>query len=101
MEHTQLQHKAHTLTAVFQRSSATGAGRHESLALRPHQRRGLDHPRKPACLTVAHHFFLTRADGTTAAERFCGQTPQSMFAAILEAVQILPAPLSPRRQAVE
>ena len=34
---------------------------------------GPDHPRKRACLTAGHNFFLTRADGTTAAERFPGR----------------------------
>ena len=64
------------------------------------QLRGLDHPRKRACLTAVHHFFLTRPDGTTAAERFFGQKPRSMFAAILASVEIPPAPLSPPRRAV-
>ena len=41
---------------------------------------GLDRPRKRECLTAIHNFFLTRADGTTAAERFFGQKPRSMFA---------------------
>ena len=36
----------------------------------------------------------------TAAERFFGQKPRSMFAAILDSVEIPPAPLSPPRQAV-
>jgi len=46
-----------------------------------------------------HNFFLTRPDGTTAAERFFGQKPRSMFAAILESVELAPAPLSPPRKA--
>jgi len=61
---------------------------------------GLDRPRKRACLTAIHNFFLTRPDGTTAAERFFGQKPRSMFAAILESVAIPSAPLSPLRHAV-
>jgi hypothetical protein len=47
---------------------------------------------------VEPNFFLTRADGTTAAERFFGQKPRSMFAAILASVEIPPAPLSPPQQ---
>jgi hypothetical protein len=39
-------------------------------------------------------------DGTTAAERFFGQKPGSMFAAILAFAEIPPAPLSPARRAV-
>jgi hypothetical protein len=61
---------------------------------------GLDHPRKRACLTALHNFFLTRADGTTVAERFFGQKPRSMFAAILASVEVLPAPLSPPQRAI-
>ena len=100
MGQNQLKHKAKTLAEVFQRSSSTVEGRNGYLSLRNHQLRGLDHPRKRACLTAVHNFFLTRPDGTTAAERFFGQKPRSMFAAILESVEIPPAPLSPPRYAV-
>jgi Family of unknown function (DUF6399)/helix-turn-helix, Psq domain len=100
LEQQQLQHKAKTLAEVFQRSSSNVEGRNGYLSLRNHQLRGLDHPRKRACLTAMHNFFLTRPDGTTAAERFFGQKPRSMFAAILGAVEIPPAPLSPPRRAL-
>ena len=100
VEPEQRQHKAKTLAEVFQRSSSNVEGRNGYLSLRNHQLRGLDHPRKRACLTTLHHFFLTRPDGTTAAERFFGQKPRSMFAAILGSVEIPPAPLSPPRRAV-
>lgn len=95
MAPNQLKDKAKTLAEVFQRSSANVEGRNGSLSLRNHQRRGRDHPRKRACLTAIHNFFLARADGTTAAERFFGQKPRSLFAAILASVAIPPAPLSP------
>jgi Family of unknown function (DUF6399) len=85
---------------VFQRSRANGEGRHGDRSLRHHQLRGLAHPRKRECLTAMHNFFLTRADGTTAAERFFGQKPRSLFAALLASVEIPPAPLSPPRRAV-
>ena len=88
------------LAEVFQRSSSNVEGRNGYLALRNHQLRGLDHPRKRACLTAIHNFFLTRADGTTAAERFFGQKPRAMFAAILASVAIPPAPLSPPQRAI-
>src|SRR2546428_9117128 len=100
MQQAQLQHTAQRLAEVFQRSSSHVEGRNGYLSLRNHQLRGLDHPRKRACLTAVHNFFLTRADGMTAAERFFGQKPRSMFAAILESVEIPPAPLSPPRRAV-
>jgi Family of unknown function (DUF6399) len=99
-EQSQLQAEAAKLADVFQRSSSNVEGRNGYLSLRHHQLRGLDHPRKRTCLTAIHHFFLTRADGTTAAERFFGQKPRSMFATILASVDIPPAPLSPPRRAV-
>jgi uncharacterized protein DUF6399 len=86
------------LAEVFQRSSSNVEGRNGYLSLRNHQLRGLDHPRKRVCLTAVHNFLLTRPDGTTAAERFFGQKPRSMFAAILDSVEIPPAPLSPPRR---
>jgi hypothetical protein len=93
-----LRQQAKECAEVFQRSSANVEGRNGSLSLRNHQLRGLDRPRKRACLTAMHHFFLTRSDGTTAAERFFGQKPRSMFAAILDAVDLPPAPRSPQRR---
>ena len=94
-----LQDEAQRLAAVFQRSSSNVEGRNGYLSLRSHQLRGLDLPRKRQCFTAMHNFFLTRSDGTTAAERFFGQKPRSMFAAILESVELAPAPLSPPRKA--
>src|SRR5262245_55090499 len=99
-EQSQRNAEATKLAAVFQRSSANVEGRNGYLSLRHHPRRGLDRPRKRECLTAVHNFLLTRPDGTTAAERFFGQKPRSMFAVILGAVAIPPAPLSPPRRAV-
>ena len=94
-----LHDEARRLAAVFQRSSSNVEGRNGYLSLRSHQLRGLDLPRKRQCFTAMHNFFLTWPDGTTAAERFFGQKPRSMFAAILELVELAPAPLSPPRKA--
>jgi Family of unknown function (DUF6399) len=94
-----LHDEAKRLAAVFQRSSSNVEGRNGYLSLRNHQLRGLDLPRKRECFTAMHNFFLTRPDGTTAAERFFGQKPRSMFAAILDSVELPPAPLSPPRRA--
>ncbi len=96
---TRLHDEAKRLATVFQRSSSNVEGRNGYLSLRSHQLRGLDLPRKRACFTTIHNFFLTRSDGTTAAERFFGQKPRSMFAAILAAVELAPAPLRPPRKA--
>src|SRR4029453_9432217 len=98
-EQSALQQQSKELAEVFQRSSSNVEGRNGYLSLRNHQLRGLDRPRKRACLTSIHNFFLPRADGTTAAERFFGQKPRSMFAAILASVDLPPAPLSPPRRA--
>jgi transposase len=94
-----LQDEAKRLATVFQRSSSNVEGRNGYLSLRSHQLRGLDRPRKRACFTAIHNFFLTRPDGTTAAERFFAQKPRSMFTAILGSVELAPAPLSPPRKA--
>jgi hypothetical protein len=61
-----LNQQAKELAEVFQRSSSNVEGRNGYLSLRNHQLRGLDRPRKRACLTAIHNPFLTRADGTTA-----------------------------------
>jgi len=98
--HSKLKAVAARLAEVFQRSSSNVEGRNGYLSLRNHQLRGLDHPRKRPCLTAVHNFLLTRPDGTTAAERFFGQKPRSMFAAILDSVEIPPAPLSPPRRVI-
>ena len=100
-QQSELKQQAKELAEVFQRSSSNVEGRNGYLSLRNHQLRGLDRPRKRACLTAIHNFFLTRADGTTAAERFFGQKPRSMFAVILQSVDLPPAPLSPPRRAKE
>jgi Family of unknown function (DUF6399) len=97
-QRSQLKQQAQELAEVFQRSSSNVEGRNGYISLRNHQLRGLDRPRKRACLTAIHNFFLTREDGTTAAERFFGQKPRSMFTAILQSVDLPPAPLSPPRR---
>jgi hypothetical protein len=93
--------EASTLADVCQRSSSNVEGRNGYLSLRNQQLRGLAHPRKRTCLTAVHNFFLTRPDGTTAAERLFGQKPRSMCAAILASVEIPPAPLSPPQHDVD
>jgi len=95
----QLQNEAKRLATVFQRSSSKVEGRNGYVSLRRHQLRGLDWPRKRECFPTMHNFFLARPDGTTAAERFCGQKPRSMFMTILASVELAPAPLSPPRKA--
>jgi uncharacterized protein DUF6399 len=84
--------------AVFQRSRAHGEGRNGYVSRCSPQLRGRDRPRKREGFTPMHTFCLTRPEGTTAAERLCGQKPRSRFAAMLDSVDLAPAPLSPPRK---
>jgi hypothetical protein len=81
--------------AVKQRAAAKAVAQAEETL-----KRVQTHLDRVASTRAVHNFLLTRPDGTTAAERFFGQKPRSMFAAILDAVEIPPAPLSPPRRAV-
>ena len=57
VEQSALHQQAQELAEVFQRSSSNVEGRNGYLSLRNHQLRGLDRPRKRACLTAVHNFF--------------------------------------------
>jgi hypothetical protein len=100
MAQNQLKHKAKTLAEVFQRSRANG-GRAQRLPLAEEPSTARTRPPQKAGMSDGDaQLFLTRTDGTTAAERFFGQQPRSMFAAIWASVALPPAPLSPPRRAV-
>jgi Family of unknown function (DUF6399) len=79
----------------FQRSSSCVEGRNGQLELRHHSLHRLS-PRKLAALTTIHNYWLKRADGRTAAERFFGAKPTDLFAWLLER-QPLPARPARRR----
>ena len=76
---------------LFQRSSSAVEGRNSTLDLRHHGHRVLS-ARKLAAMTVLHNFFITRADSTTAAERFFAQRPRDIFSHLLKQ---LPPPRRP------
>ena len=76
---------------TFQRSSSCVEGRNGQLALRLHSFHRLS-PRKLQALTTIHNFFLTRPDGSTAAERFFGQPPKPLFDWLLKALPLPPRP---------
>jgi hypothetical protein len=78
----------------FQRSSSCVEGRNGQLELRHHGLHRLS-PRKLGVLTVLHNYWLKRADGTTAAERFFVAQPQDLFGWLLER---LPLPSRPARR---
>ena len=84
---------AQACVQTFQRSSSCVEGRNGQLALRHHSFHRLS-PRKLQALTTIHNFFLTRPDGSTAAERFFGQPPTPLFDWLLQA---LPLPSRPAR----
>lgn len=72
---------------LFQPSSSCVEGRNGQLALRHHALHRIS-DRKLNALKVVHNFHLQRADGTTAAERFFGKTPKSLFAHLLNKVNL-------------
>jgi hypothetical protein len=83
---------------VFQRSSSCVEGRNGQLAFRRHALHRIS-PRRLAALTVVHNYYLTRPDGTTAAERFFGTAPQEIFSWLLERVQLPGRPAQKRPSA--
>lgn len=82
----------------FQRSSSCVEGRNGQLALHHH---GLHRllPRKLSALTVVHNYFITRPDGTTAAERFFAQKPRNLFDVLLDKLAVPRRPAATRRTA--
>jgi hypothetical protein len=78
----------------FQRSSSCVEGRNGQLALRHHSLHRLSRRRLRA-LTALHNYWLRRADGTTAAERFFRRKPEDLFSWLLER---LPLPARPARR---
>jgi Family of unknown function (DUF6399) len=71
----------------FQPSSSCVEGRNGQLALRHHALHRLS-DQKLNALKVVHNFHLQRPDGTTAAERFFGETPMSLFSHLLNKVNL-------------
>ncbi len=78
---------------LFQRSSSCVEGRNSQLALRHHSLHNLS-DLKLAALTTVHNYFITRTDGSTAAERFFGIKPRDLFSTLLAS---LPMPGRPKR----
>lgn len=72
---------------LFQRSSSCIEGRNGQLALRHHGLHRISH-RKLNALTVVHNFYLTRPDGSTAAQRFFQQPHCNLFEYLLTQVDL-------------
>ena len=90
-----LKKAARKCAQIFQRSSSCVEGRNGQLSLMQHSNRSIK-PRKLSSLTVVHNFFLTRSDGSTAAERFFEQKHQSLFEWLLERIDCPPLPAKKR-----
>ena len=58
-------------------------------------------PGKLKALTVLHNYFIERADGSTAAERFFGQKPADLFEWLLERFPDPPRPAKQGRKAAK
>jgi hypothetical protein len=85
---------AREVAGWFARSSSAVEGRNGQLALRYHSLHRLP-ARKLQALTAVHNYWLTRSDGTTAAERFFGHPPASLFDYLVEH---LPVPARPAKR---
>lgn len=94
----ELQKTARECAHTFQRSSSNVEGRNGQLALHHHTYKNMNQ-RKLRASTVIHNYFIRRDDGTTAAERFFGKAPKSLFQHLL-AVTDYPAAPAKKRSAV-
>src|SRR5581483_2191243 len=81
----------------FVRSSSCVEGRNGQLSLQHHGCHALS-PGKLKALTVLHNYFIERADGSTAAQRFFGQKPADLFGWLLERFPEPPRPAKRRRK---
>ena len=91
----QLRERAQMCVTLFQRSSSCVEGRNGHLALKHHALHQLS-GRKLSVLTVLHNYFVRRPDGSTAAERFYGQSSRDLFAWLLDRISF---PARPRARA--
>ena len=80
---------------LFQRSSSCVEGRNGQLALRHHNLHRITATRLEA-LTAVHNYFISRPDGTTAAERFFNAKPADLFEWLLDHLDMPARPASLR-----
>lgn len=95
-----INHVAQECAQLFQRSSSCVEGRNGQLALRHHSFHQISN-RKLAALTTVHNYFLTRDDGTTAAQRFFGSKPRNLFEWLLGKVDLPGRPALDRLKSKE
>jgi hypothetical protein len=94
-EQEEVKRAAKEVVGLFARSSSCVEGRNGRLSLFHHGQTRLSAARLKA-LTVIHNYQSTRADGTTAAERFFGKKPRDLFDWLLERLPDLPRPAAKR-----
>lgn len=94
-EQQEVKRVASEVVGLFARSSSCVEGRNGRLALFHHGQTRLSSGRLKA-LTVIHNYQTTRADGTTAAERFFGKKPRDLFSWLLARLPDLPRPAAKR-----
>jgi hypothetical protein len=91
----QVKRVSNEVVGLFQRSSSCVEGRNSRLSLFHHGQTRLSAAKLKA-LTVIHNYHSTRADGTTAAERFFGKKPRDMFNWLLQRLPDLPGSAAKR-----
>jgi len=91
------QNWAGEMVGKFHRASSAVEGRNGFLSQIYHNNRGLSSKRLKA-LTVLHNYFITRSDGSTAAQRLFGEKPPDLFEWLLHQMGELPLPRKPRKR---
>jgi hypothetical protein len=94
-ERAKIERVAQQAADLFQRSSSCVEGRNGQLALRHHSLHRLTNG-KLAALTVVHNYYVTRSDGTTAAERFFGSKPADLFVWLVDHLEVPARPAAKR-----
>jgi Family of unknown function (DUF6399) len=94
-ELTKIESLAEQCADLFQRSSSCVEGRNGQLALRHHSLHRLTKG-KLGALTVVHNYYVTRSDGTTAAERFFGSKPADLFGWLVDHLEVPARPAAKR-----
>jgi Family of unknown function (DUF6399) len=88
----EMEKAAKNCAQLFQRSSSCVEGRNAQLALRHQGIHRLGESQLKA-LTIVHNYYITRRDGTTAAERFYETKPNDLFNFVLNHMDY---PMRPR-----
>jgi hypothetical protein len=92
-QHNNMEAIAKRCAELFQRSSSCVEGRNGYLSLRHHGLHKLS-KRKLSVLTTLHNYYVSRNDGSTAAERFFGKKPRDLFDVLLKNLRYPPRPRS-------